>query len=684
MFQLQKYSDLGGVDLVCQQFYPGSKDPRYCQMAKLGSSIAHAYGKADDLAMCEMFGAYGQNITYPQMKWLTDQMQVRGINFMIPHSFNPRAPYDRDCPPFFYNDGYEPRWPLYRVYADYTSRLSLMLSGGRHVCPVAFLFLGNSHHAGKSLTPEQLTTAMQDSLFDCDWLPYDVFENDVRLADRRLHLRREQYRVLVVPAVEVIPWATLAKARDFFQAGGVVVGYGILPSRSATLGKSAPDVAHLREALWGVPTGPGLKACRTNAAGGRSYFLPEQPTAEQIQQVLVADAGIHPTLEVLEGQTDAWLHVLHREKAGRDVFLICNQQHEGPTKRFRFRAQAAGVPTVWDAMRGEIRAPAWNRAAHDAVEFTLTLEPMESALVVFQPTPGALPTRIEPALKPLAAPILVERIARTVAAKIPRPQSELEPQLALKDCPWVWSPDAGPGVSAAPGTRWFRRRLEIPQGRKVVTAKLRATADNSFTLYVNGRVAGGGLQWTVPVTIDVAPLLHEGANVLAVAAVNGADKPNPAGLIGRYSIRLDDGTTLSGSIDAAWRCLDREVPGWNAAAFDDRNWRPAKVVARFGDKPWGKLDGTQMLTLSPVKGDPFFGRFTLPADWLGGQSRVCLEADRIEPEQAAAIQVNGQYAGGFIGKPFRLDITAQLKPGENTLHIEPFAPAAVRIVRYSR
>ena len=96
--------------------------------------------------MVEIFGARGQDLTYPEMKWWTDHMQVSGVNFLIPHSFNPRAPKDTDCPPYFYNGGFEPRWPLYRVFADYTSRLSLMLTGGRHVCPVALLFLGQSAH----------------------------------------------------------------------------------------------------------------------------------------------------------------------------------------------------------------------------------------------------------------------------------------------------------------------------------------------------------------------------------------------------------------------------------------------------------------------------------------------------------------------------------------------------------
>ena len=156
-------------------------------------------------------------------------------------------PYDADCPPYFFNGGFEPRWPLYRVFADYTSRLSLMLSGGRHVCPVAFLFPGFSTHVGKAVTPENMTTALQDALYDCDWIPYEVFEKDFCVAGKELQLRDEHYRVLIVPPVEVVPIATLRKAAQFLDQGGVVVGYGILPSKSATLGSSSADIRALRQ-----------------------------------------------------------------------------------------------------------------------------------------------------------------------------------------------------------------------------------------------------------------------------------------------------------------------------------------------------------------------------------------------------------------------------------------------------
>ena len=44
---------------------------------------------------------------------------------------------------------------------------------------------------------------------------------------------------------------------------------------------------------------------------------------------------------------------------------------------------------------------------------------------------------------------------------------------------------------------------------------------------------------------------------------------------------------------------------------------------------------------------------------------------------------SGPVTGGVIGKPFRLDVTAHLKPGENTIEIAPLAPKAARLVFYA-
>lgn len=683
MFQLMKYSDMGAIDAVFRQFIPGRKDDSTYQTPKLGSSISHAYGKHDDLTMVEIFGARGQDLPYPEMKWWTDLMHVAGVNFHIPHSFNPRAPYDLDCPPYFYNSGYEPRWPVYRVYADYTSRLSLMLTGGHHVCPVALLYLGNSFHAGKTIPPEDLTTSLQDALFDCDWIPYDVFEKEMAIEARGLRLRDEQYRVLIVPAAEVLPYETLAKAKQYLDAGGVVVGYGMLPVHSATLGRTSAEMAALREAIWGSADEPGLAACRMNAKGGRSYFLPAKPTAAQLQNVLSADAEIHPTLEVLEGETEGWLHVLHRVKARTDIFFVCNQQPEGPTKRFRLRLHAKGTPECWDALRGEIQSLPHERVGENTVELPLVLEPLESALIVFQPRQTTRPLRIGPELPPTLTPIAVVRDKTPPEAIIPhQPPIREQGESPLVDGSWVWYPEKHAHESAAPGERFFRQRITLPADARIISAKFRLAADNEFVLYVNGQPMGDGSGWQQTVLVDFAHALRPGVNVLAIAATNGAESANPAGLIGYYEIILDKAPKLAGRIDRTWKATDTKMEQWAAVDFDDRGWNAAHEIVKFGGGPWGELDGKNLLTVSPVASDPFFGHFLLPSGWLNGNRRIVLEAEGIEPEGIAAVKINGRYRGGFIGKPYRIDITAHVRVGENAIQLDPFAPQQVRIVAY--
>jgi hypothetical protein len=602
MMQLQKYSGMGGMDLVCGQLQPGQRNMGEYQMPKMASSVSHTYNKDNDIAFCEIFGGYNQPLTYPTMKWLTDWHQVRGVNFLIPHSFNPRAPYDGDFPPYFYNGGQEPRWPLYRVWADYTSRLSLMLTGGRHVAPVAFLHLGQSYHVGAKQRPEELTSALQDAQFDCDWLQYDAWEKDAALEGKEIKLHKEDYQVLVMPAVEVIPYPTLTKAREFFEKGGVVVGYGMLPSKSATLGRDSKDIAKLRDALWGAAT-PGLTRCQTSAAGGRSYFLPAKPTSEELRKVLADDAGIRPALEVLAGDTGNWLHVLHRQKAGRDVFLVCNQNLEGAARQFKLRAAVNGTPEIWDPMRNEITSIPSKREGQNT-EFSLTLEPMESVLLVFQTKDRELPNRLSEGMKP----------KREIPLRDTRPEADKTPPAKLVV---VKATYGVPGDVQR--SRDVRERLQkrIDAGERQLLVSRLADGDDPASGVVKtleAECTAGGKRITLKGNDTQTVILSDNPSALEQKAIRDA--------AGRH---------------------------YNA---------------------------------SPVEANPFNGSCEIPANLDLTKSRVYLEVDNLTPEAAASVSVNSQFAGGFIGKPLRLDVTPLLKLGTNTIRLDPFAPKSARLLVY--
>jgi hypothetical protein len=521
-----------------------------------------------------------------------------------------------------------------------------------------------------------ISESLQDALYDCDWLPGEVFEKDAAVSGRELVLRREAYQALILPAVEAIPHPTLAKAKEFFDRGGVVAAYGRLPTNSATEGKTAADIAALREAIWGAAA-PGLAACRTNAAGGRSYFLPEAPTPEDLRQVLDGDAGIHPALEVLEGEGGHWLHVLHRVKADRDVFFIANQNITGGVRRFRFRIAAEGFPECWDAMRNEITAVPFERKGPH-VELSLTMEPNESALLVFAPEKRPRPVRVES--KDGGRSIAIVR-RPTPVTETP----ELDTTPSFEGGAWTWYPEGDPARDAPAATRYFRKRIALPDAAAVRRAVFEGTADNRLLLFVNGREAGrssgGNEEWRKPVTLDVTKLLLAGVNQLAISATNAAANvsANPAGVLGRLTVEFDRGEPLVVRVDKAWKASREGPAGWADAGFDDHAWVSAREVASFGAAPWGRLDSGP-ITRSPAKADPFLGQCEIPADLDLAHARVCLEMTELSPEEAARVTVNGAYAGGFLSKPLRLDVTKHLKAGQNEILIEPFAPKSARLV----
>ena len=89
--------------------------------------------------------------------------------------------------------------------------------------------------------------------------------------------------------------------------------------------------------------------------------------------------------------------------------------------------------------------------------------------------------------------------------------------------------------------------------------------------------------------------------------------------------------------------------------------------------------GATKVTLSPYSESVATEcKFTLPA--LAKDERVFFVCDGSEGESSAAVTVNGAFAGGFIGAPYRLDITAAVKPGENTLVAKPFRILNPRII----
>ncbi len=158
----------------------------------------------------------------------------------------------------------------------------------------------------------------------------------------------------------------------------------------------------------------------------------------------------------------------------------------------------------------------------------------------------------------------------------------------LEGAKWIWFGEGNPAAAAPVGKGYFRRVMLLPDDRTVETARITVTADNDFALWVNGRAVGWGDNFHNAYEFDVTALLKAGPNVLAVAAGNGGNAPNPAGLIAAVEVRFRDGQTLRLQTDRQWEASASVTENWRSEPAKSEGWQGAKELGAWGMSPWGR------------------------------------------------------------------------------------------------
>jgi alpha-L-rhamnosidase len=185
--------------------------------------------------------------------------------------------------------------------------------------------------------------------------------------------------------------------------------------------------------------------------------------------------------------------------------------------------------------------------------------------------------------------------AQWLSFKSPHPPDVLArtEEVAGDHCEWIGYPSGSPPTKAPKGTRYFRRVFSLPPGSRISAGRMVLTADDHFTLYVNGRRVDPSSkkppEWKHCRTLDVTEHLRSGKNVLAIECVN--DHPGPAGLVGKLGIRLRGKESVVIATDRNWTAHAEEVPGWKDPNHVEIGWRPVAVFGPVGIKPWGYIHG---------------------------------------------------------------------------------------------
>jgi len=70
--------------------------------------------------------------------------------------------------------------------------------------------------------------------------------------------------------------------------------------------------------------------------------------------------------------------------------------------------------------------------------------------------------------------------------------------------------------------------------------------------------------------------------------VEARNRDGPCGLIAGLRVTLEggDGKPLDVLTDETWMTADKADGHWKSPDYVEAGWRPAAVIARFGEGPW--------------------------------------------------------------------------------------------------
>lgn len=232
----------------------------------------------------------------------------------------------------------------------------------------------------------------------------------------------------------------------------------------------------------------------------------------------------------------------------------------------------------------------------------------------------------------------------------------------LADAQWIQVPDASAG--------YLRREFELADRPR--EARLIVTGYTGYRLFVNGQQVeediGPWAKWTHPETVNVAPYLRAGKNVIAAWVQVHVDQ-NVRGET-RYQAlacalqgTLPDGTSIHLLSDGSWRCSERESTDWQTPDFDDSDWGAVRVLGPMGIEPYGTepLDNVGAVTeprrrLAIELPSPYltcfeevpeviydvFAPTTTPVGWYRFEAPPGLHRLRLGTDAAARVWVDGR------------------------------------------
>jgi len=275
----------------------------------------------------------------------------------------------------------QPYWGNMGGFLKCTERLSYLLSQGHHRCDVAMIYPVAPTEAnlkGKESTETAFSVArdLYPHGLDFDFMDFQSLTRS-QIVNKELHVSGEKYKVLVLPALSAVRFETVAKALDFYRAGGIVIAVGALPEASDRIGGNDSNLQAMVREMFGTTYSDSHDSLKVysqkSSNGGTGIFI--QRSAEV--KNLIAGM-IQPDFKVLSGETVPGL--MHRKIGNRDLYFVY-----GLPKNTDCFFRVTGKAELWNPWNGSIRPLAVAAVSEAGTTLKLPLEKTEPQLIVFTP-----------------------------------------------------------------------------------------------------------------------------------------------------------------------------------------------------------------------------------------------------------------------------------------------------------
>jgi hypothetical protein len=497
------------------------------------------------------------------MKAEADLHFLQGVNQLIGHGW----PYTAEGVEYpgwrFYAaavfDEKNPWWIVMPEVTRYLQRLSFLLRQGTPASDVAIYLPDDDAWAhmqpGRVNLIETLRARLGPDLvarvagagFGFDFFDDDALRTRGKVGPAgRLQLGPNEYRAVILPAVERMPLETYRTLEQFARGGGALIATRRLPDLAPGFAAAAADHEQVRAI-----------SRRLFQGSGTARLVEEEATqlASVLTGLIPADVSLSPA--------SAAVGFIHRRAGGAEVYFVANTsntRHEG-TATFRVSGMNA---EWWDPMTGTT-SPAATRASSGGTSVQLSLDPYASAVLVF--SQAIRPSRAAPAPKPTAPPDAIDissgwRVTfgqgtTPVTMEQLRPWTDdpatryfsgvatYEKEITVPD---RFVTGKSPGLRAGSARvllHFGEGQAQPPQSlRSGMQAWLDAPIREAAVVYVNDERAGA--IWCPPYAIDVTRLLRKGTNRIRVSVANlavnhmaGRALPDYRLLNLRYGVRFE-------------------------------------------------------------------------------------------------------------------------------------------------